>query len=145
MLLLPLRHTGRDGSRPADSSVAAMIPAAGRRQSRVGRTLHGVVLFVCGDLELARWTLLRSDGLDLAVVDELARWQLAARRMGCSVQLRSPSPELRGLIDLAGLSGVLPVVPGVDCGGSVEVEREPEDREEGGRVEEVVMPDDPVA
>jgi hypothetical protein len=105
-----------------------------------------VVLLVCGDVELARWTLLRSDRLDLPVLDELARWQLDARRMGCSVQLRSPSPELRGLLDLTGLSRVLRVVGGgADASGpgSVEVRREPEDGEEAGGVEEVVVPDDP--
>jgi hypothetical protein len=74
------------------------------------------------------------------VVDELARLQLAARRIGCSIRLRDPSRELREVLDLAGLTEVLP-----SAGGSaVEMGGEPEDCEEVG-VEEGVEPEDPVA
>ena len=41
---------------------------------------------------------------DLALVDALARLQLAARRRGCSIQLRDPCEELRELLDLVGLA-----------------------------------------
>ena len=44
---------------------------------------------------------------DLAVVDCLARLQLAARRAGCTVRLLDPDPELLELLDLAGLTEVL--------------------------------------
>ncbi len=64
------------------------------------------------------------------MVDGLARLQLEARRLGGSIQLRDVCAHLRELLDLVGLR--------------VEVGGEPESGEEVG-VEEVVMPDDPVA
>jgi ABC-type transporter Mla MlaB component len=46
---------------------------------------------------------------DLATIDALAQLQLAARRLGRSVQLRQASKELQDLLALAGLSDVLPL------------------------------------
>jgi ABC-type transporter Mla MlaB component len=45
---------------------------------------------------------------DAVAVDALARLALAARRSHCEVRLRGASPELLGLVELIGLSGVLP-------------------------------------
>ena len=67
---------------------------------------------------------------DLALVDALARLQLAARRRGVAVRIVNPPAELVELLDLVGLR--------------VEVLGETEDREQPG-IEEVVVPDDPVA
>ncbi|WP_218123481.1 STAS domain-containing protein [Quadrisphaera sp. DSM 44207] len=78
---------------------------------------------------------------DLAAVDALARAQLAARRRGRRVVLRSPSPQLRELLDLAGLCGVLPEEAS-GRGGVLEVVREPEEGEQAGGVEEVRHPGD---
>ena len=68
---------------------------------------------------------------DLSVVDVVARWQLAARRLGGSIRLVDVSPELAELLDLSGL--------GRQVGGQAE----------GGEqllgVEEGVQPGDPVA
>ena len=69
---------------------------------------------------------------DLALVESLARMQLRARRRGERVRLRNVSEDLRGLLELVGLTDVL----------AVEAEREPELREEV-RVDEVVQPGDP--
>ena len=69
---------------------------------------------------------------DLALVESLARVQLRARRRGERVRLRNVSDELRGLLELVGLTDVL----------AVEAERKPELREEL-RVDEVVQPGDP--
>ena len=44
---------------------------------------------------------------DAVTVDALARLQLAARRLGCQVQLENASPELRELIAFMGLTDVL--------------------------------------
>jgi hypothetical protein len=44
---------------------------------------------------------------DLELVDELARLQLAARRVGYSIQLRNVCPELAALLDLVGLGEVI--------------------------------------
>ena len=69
---------------------------------------------------------------DLALVESLARMQLRARRRGERVRLRNVSDDLRGLLELVGLTDVL----------AVEAERKPELREEL-RVDEVVQPGDP--
>jgi ABC-type transporter Mla MlaB component len=45
---------------------------------------------------------------DAVTVDALARLQLGAQRAGCRVRLRGASPELLGLVELMGLSEILP-------------------------------------
>ena len=45
---------------------------------------------------------------DAVTVDALARLQLGARRHDCTVRLRNASAELRDLVELMGLSDVLP-------------------------------------
>jgi hypothetical protein len=77
---------------------------------------------------------LPAGGPDLALIDALARLQLDARRLGWTVRLRDAPDELRALIELTGLGGVLPL----------EARREAEGGEEP-RVDEVVQPDDPLA
>ncbi len=44
---------------------------------------------------------------DLATVEALCALQLAARRLGCSIRVHDPSPELRELIALAGVEDLL--------------------------------------
>lgn len=90
---------------------------------------RAVVVLVRGGVEVTRWPLSYPNRADLAVVDRLARLQLAAHRVGLHVQLRDAIAELLLLLDLVGLRQVL---------------GEPEGGEEVG-VEEVVMTDDPVA
>jgi hypothetical protein len=65
------------------------------------------VVLVHGDIEVACWPLPAGRNPDLRVVDQLARLQLAARRLGCSLRLRGAPSQLRELIDLAGLSGIV--------------------------------------
>ena len=48
---------------------------------------------------------------DAVCVDALARLQLAARRRGCCVRLENASPALCELIELMGLTHVLPADP----------------------------------
>ncbi len=90
----------------------------------------GRVVLVCGGREVGAWLAVGEGPPDLAVVEALARMQLAARRLGGQIQVRDVSTELKELLDLAGLGG--------QVGG------EPERREEVG-VEEGVEPGDPVA
>lgn len=45
---------------------------------------------------------------DAVTVDVLAGLQLAARRRGFELELRGSSPELRELVEFAGLEPVLP-------------------------------------
>jgi hypothetical protein len=106
-----------------------MSPGAGLR--RIGMVRAEVVL-LCGDEEVASWPLLCEGRADLGAVDAVARLQLEARRQGCTVWLRQACPELVELLALCGLAGVLQVGRQAEC------------LEQGG-VEEVVVPDDPVA
>jgi ABC-type transporter Mla MlaB component len=52
----------------------------------------------------------RCDAYDLAAIDELARLQLTAHRLGKRILIRADS-ELAGLFDLTGLNEFLPCDP----------------------------------
>ena len=118
-----------------------MNPRRSRRPTFVDRREPAatVVLSCAGD-DVATWTIIRSTGADLGMVHTLARLQLLAHRIGCTIEIRDPSPELIGLLDFVGLAEVL----GTPRELWVEMVRETEGGEQVG-VEEVVMPDDPVA
>jgi hypothetical protein len=93
------------------------------------------VVLTRGPAEVASWPLARGCRPDLAVVDELARLSLAARRLGCSIWLRDACEELAELLELVGLGLGLEVVGEAEGG-------------EQGRVavnDEVVEPGDPLA
>ena len=60
-----------------------------------------------GDRDVATWPLPRFARVDMAVVDQLARLQLEARRLGCSILLRHATAELVELIELSGLDDVV--------------------------------------
>jgi len=74
--------------------------------------VRGEVVVVRDGEELARFPLLVRDPVDLGLVDQLARLQLAARRLGCAIELRDACPELLDLLDLVGLR--------VEVGGKAE-------------------------
>jgi hypothetical protein len=117
-----------------------MSPAGLHRRSSVERRApDAVVVLVRDGAEVAAWPFARPGQLDVGVADELARLQLAAQRLGCSIQLRDACEELIGLLELVGLGGVVIEVP-----LPVEVLGKPEVGEELG-VDEVVVADDPVA
>jgi hypothetical protein len=59
-----------------------------------------------GDDVVDSWSVLGEGRPDLAVVDDLTRVQLEARRRGYAVRLRDVCPDLRQLLDLAGLIDV---------------------------------------
>jgi hypothetical protein len=118
-----------------------MSPVLERRRSGVlPEDQEVTVVLVRRAAEVASWSLTAPRTPTLAMVDELARLQLAASRLGCSVRLRGACRELQELLDLVGLTELL--VGAADLG--VEAGRQPEGGEEVG-VEEVVVPDDPVA
>jgi ABC-type transporter Mla MlaB component len=72
------------------------------------------VVVLRGDAEVACWRLLAGCHPDISVVDDLARLQLGARRLGFSIRLRDAPSELLELIDLVGLSEIVadPAGPG---------------------------------
>jgi hypothetical protein len=98
-----------------------------------------MVVLVHGDTDVASWPLATAR-VDLPVIDGLARLQLAARRLGYSIQLRDPSGRLCELLDLTGLGQVVMTAAGL----VVEVAGEPEGGEQLG-VEEGVEPGDPLS
>jgi hypothetical protein len=77
-----------------------------------------------------RWPLPECAPADLVAVDALARLVLAVRRAGGELTVVGPTPPLRALLDL--------------CGLSVEVLGEAEGGEQAV-VEEAVVADDPIA
>ena len=85
------------------------------RRAEVG----AVVVLVRGDAELASWPLAQGDHPDLAVLDQLAQWQLAARRLGCSIKLRGACAQLVGLLNLVGF-GELVTGLRLEVGGQAE-------------------------
>ena len=70
---------------------------------------------------------------DIGTVDVLARLRLTALRLGVELQLLGVSAELRSLLELCGLAALL----------HVEVERQPEEREQRLGVEEELHARDP--
>ena len=61
-----------------------------------------------------------------AMIDQIARLQLAARRCGCEIELANANPYLLELIGFVGLSEVLRVEPR----GQAEERKEPRGVEE---------------
>jgi hypothetical protein len=104
------------------------------------RRIDATVVLIRGGVEVASWSLPGRGHPDLEVVDELARLQLAARRLGHRIELRDACAELTELLDLVGFGEVVSRGAGLPR----EVGGQAEGGEEGG-VEEVVVPHDPVA
>ena len=69
---------------------------------------------------------------DVAAVEALARIQLLARGCGCEVVIRSKSSELSELLELLGLTDVLPIYEQLP----VQVRRQSEQGKESSGVEE---------
>jgi hypothetical protein len=76
--------------------------------------LPGAVIYTMGsDDQSARTLCVDAAGLeaDAVTLDALARLRLTARWCGFGLSLRGSSPELRELIEFAGLAAVLPEEP----------------------------------
>jgi ABC-type transporter Mla MlaB component len=78
---------------------------------------------------------------DAVAVDALARLQLGARRHGRRMELTNARGDLRNLLELMGLDGVMPS----DEKLRFEPERQAEHREQARRIEEEADPTDPIA
>jgi ABC-type transporter Mla MlaB component len=81
------------------------------------------------------------DDPDAVTVDFLARLQLTARRLGRRVRLLDACGELQDLLELTGLSEVVPTSAGLP----LQARGQPEQREPAGGVEEEADPADPIA
>jgi hypothetical protein len=71
--------------------------------------MHVEIVLVRPDQEVELGAAEPRSACPLELVDDLARFQLAARRLGWSVRLRSTSRDLVELLGLVGLDGVLDV------------------------------------
>jgi hypothetical protein len=99
------------------------------------------VILTRGETELARWPFRTGGSADLGAVEQLARLQMAARRLGLSIRLRDPGSGLWELLDLAGLATLVAGESVLEL--AVEMGREPEGGEEVG-VKEGMEPGDPI-
>ena len=97
--------------------------------------IQATIVLARGDAEVASWPLQPCGRTGLELVDELARLQLAAQRLGCSIRLRNGWTELTELLDLVGLAELL-TASVLQAGG------QPERGEQLG-VQDVVQPGDP--
>ena len=80
----------------------------GRRRNCVRRPEgDAIVVLAVGGTEMTRWPLAGSSRPDLSVIDALARYALAARRLGGAITVRGAGPELLALIDFVGLDDVI--------------------------------------
>ena len=99
-----LSHTGDDRLSTADDRLCDLGPIA-------RDDLPGLTDRVCGLLRGSGAAVALCDvtGVepDAVTVDALARLQLAAGRLGCTVRLRNASAGLRDLVALMGLRDVL--------------------------------------
>ena len=66
-----------------------------------------MVVLLCGGIAVTSWPLPGAGQPDLGLVDGLARLQLAARRVGCSIELHHAAPALSELLALIGLADVV--------------------------------------
>jgi ABC-type transporter Mla MlaB component len=81
-----------------------MSPGVHRRRTRVvRRDTYARVVLARDGAEVASWPLVGSGRVDLGAVDQLAQWQLVARRVGCCIRLRDACVDLVELLDLVGL------------------------------------------
>ena len=78
---------------------------------------------------------------DAVTIDALAQLQLSARALGCRLRLVHACGELRELVDLVGLSDVLPVL----AASGVEMIGQPEEWEQVRGVEEEADAGDVIA
>jgi ABC-type transporter Mla MlaB component len=121
-------------SRPTEPATAILVIA--------GPIAEGDVSGLCERLRAVARTSaaqvvvcdVRGLGADVRTVDALARLQLVARSLGCSIRLHRPSPELDALLSFLGLAEA---VASVGRRG-----RQAEEREQPLGVEERVNRDD---
>ena len=80
-----------------------MTLGATRRPRDVSRP---TVVLRRGEVDVASWPLPCGDA-DIGVVDQLARLQLEAKRLGCTIRVRNVCAELCELLELSGLEDVV--------------------------------------
>jgi len=83
------------------------LGATHRPTDVLGPRTRPTVVLTRGDVEVATWPLPGCGRPDMGIVDQLARLQLEAQRLGCSIRLRHVTSELVELLELAGLDDVV--------------------------------------
>jgi anti-anti-sigma regulatory factor len=99
---------------PGESPAVAVVRLTGRIDRADSAALCERVraIVVVGSTELVICEVSGLVAPDAAAVDALARMQLTARRLGCSLGVRHACPVLVELIVLSGLADVVRFVPG---------------------------------
>jgi hypothetical protein len=124
------QHRAEAGQSAAVAPAAATARVAAAAPATAATGCWGVLSLVGPDeVVIATFVLDGPGHPDLGVVDEVARLQLEAVRLGGRAVLETASPFLLELLELAGLS--------------VEARRQPEGREDRARVQERVDGRDP--
>jgi hypothetical protein len=85
----------------------------GTRDGRITvlrRDADAIVVLVRGETELGSWPFEWTRAPDVSLANDLARLQLAARRVGCSIRLHAVGADLASLLDLLGLFDVMHVM-----------------------------------
>lgn len=65
------------------------------------------IVLVVGDLDLPIGSVDRTTRCDLALVDDLLRFHLAAARLGLPIRLADVHEDLRDLLELVGVTDLL--------------------------------------
>jgi ABC-type transporter Mla MlaB component len=95
---------------PSESDAVVLAIGGAIARSDIPGICEGVrVLLLDRDSDLVVCDLVELDQRDAVAVDALARLQLTARRLGCTIRLRHADREVRGLVVLMGLCDALPL------------------------------------
>jgi hypothetical protein len=70
-----------------------------------------VIVLLCGGLVVTSWPLPDAGGVDMNLVEGLARLSLTARRLGCRIRLLKLGPQLSELLVLSGLAEIVAAHP----------------------------------
>jgi len=124
---------------PPDPAVWALSPAI-TRDDIPGLCEQLTALLQDSDAAVALCDVGAIADPDVVTIEALAHLQLTARRNGRRLHLRRANCHLRELLVLTGLYDVLPLH---DEQLSIEVRRQPEQREQLLSVQKRVEPDDP--
>jgi anti-anti-sigma regulatory factor len=98
---------------PPDGPKTIVVVAPDALDSQSARALQErvAVLLQRGQADVVTCDVGATTTAELATIDVLARLQLTARRLGRSIRLRHASGPLVDMIELTGLSSVLPCCP----------------------------------
>jgi STAS domain len=123
---------------PGPRTVVVVVDGPFSRRGIAGLCARAGRLLATGEIDLITYDVGSVTEPDVMAIEALARLQLTARRIGGSIQVRHASGELRDLLDMVGLCGVVPLCDQSPLGSCGQVEEG-----EQARVDEGVDRGDP--